>query len=232
MSMELIKSLSIFDDFTTSDIVHTSQYMSEKSYIQNSFIFMEGDIEDKLYIVLSGKVEINLFEHGKKYVLSTLKEGDIFGEMALFENLDFCSANAEVVDRAVLAVIERRNLQGLLETNPGVTYKLLNTLIKRLRRANDRIHDITFLNVRERIYKQLLCLAEEYGIKLNQTIMINLRLTHQQIADMVGCTREMVSKVLTELQVEQIIGVNKKRIIIKNKPLLTDKVSSYGAKES
>ncbi|MFC5470537.1 Crp/Fnr family transcriptional regulator [Cohnella suwonensis] len=232
MNMELIQSLSIFDDFTASDIEHTSQYMSEKKYIQNSFIFMEGDIGDKLYIVLSGNVEINRFEHGKKCVLSTLKEGDIFGEMALFEDGEYRSANAEVLNRAVLAVIERRNLQGLLVTNPGVIYKLLATVIKRLRKANDRIHDITFLNVRERIYKQLLCLAEEYGIKLNQTIMINLRLTHQQLADMVGCTREMVSKVLAELQADHIIGVNKKRIIVKNKPLLMDKASSYEAKES
>lgn len=232
MNLERLKSLTFFDDFTTSDLEHTSQYLMEKRYDQNSFIFMEGDIGDESYIVLSGTVEIHRFDHGKKFVVSTLQEGDIFGEMSLFDNGGFRSDNAEVMDKAVLAVIERRNLQSLLETNPGVTYKLITTLIKRLQKANDRIYDIIFLNVRERIYKQLLCLAEEYGIKLNQTIMINLRLTHQQIADMVGCTREMVSKVLTELQVDQIIGVNKKRIIIKNKPLLTDKVSSYEAKES
>ncbi|BBH22423.1 Crp/Fnr family transcriptional regulator [Paenibacillus baekrokdamisoli] len=227
MNVERLKSLSFFDDFTTSDMEHTSQYMSEKRYDQNSFIFMEGDIGDELYIVLSGTVEINRFDNGKKFVLSTLQEGDVFGEMSLFDGSECRSANAEVVDKAVLAAIERRNLQGLLETNPGVTYKLLTILIKRLRRANDRIHDITFLDVRTRIYKQLLCLAEEYGITLNQTIMINLRLTQQQIADMVGCTREMVSKVLTELQADHIIVVNKKRIIVKNKHLLSDKVTSF-----
>lgn len=226
MNMERLKSLSFFEDFTPSDIEHTSKYMSEKKYDQNSFIFMEGDIGDELYIVISGTVEINRFDYGKKFVLSTLQEGDIFGEMSLFDERGFRSANAEVVNKAVLAVIERRNLQSLLETNPGITYKLLNILIKRLRRANDRIHDITFLNVRARIYKQLLCLAEEYGIKLNQTILINLRLTHQQIADIVGCTREMVSKVLTELQEAHIIGVNKKRIIVKNHLMLSDKVVS------
>ncbi len=227
MDVKVLKSLSFFDDFTAGDIEHISHYLREKKYNRNSFIFMEGDIGDELYIVVSGTVEINRCDHGKKFVIATFQKGDIFGEMSLFDEREFRSGNAEVVDKAVLASIERRNLQSLLETNPGVTNKLLTILIKRLRRANDRIHDIAFLNVRERIYKQLLSLAEEYGVKLNQMIMINLRLTHQQIADMVGCTREMVSKVLSELQVDHIIGVNKKRITVKNKLLLLDKVSGF-----
>ncbi|MCD9024081.1 Crp/Fnr family transcriptional regulator [Cohnella silvisoli] len=227
MDMGRLTSISFFGDFSMTDIQQASLYMSERTFNRNSFVFMEGEVGDELYIVLSGTVEINRFENGRKSVLTTLKEGDFFGEMSLFDDREVRSANAEVLDTAVLAAIERRKLQCLLETNPGVTYKLLTVLIKRLRRANDRIHDITFLNVRARIYKQLLRLAEEYGIKLNQTIMINLRLTHQQIADMVGCTREMVSKVLNELQEEHVIMINKKRIIVKNQIMLSDKVISF-----
>jgi CRP/FNR family transcriptional regulator len=227
MDVKVLKSLSFFDDFTLPDMERASRFLMEKKYDRNSFIFMEGDSGHELFIVVSGTVEINRFEYGKKFVISTLQKGDIFGEMSLFDEGEFRSANAKVVDKAVLASIERRHLQSLLETSPGITNKLLTILIHRLRKANDRIHDVAFLNVRERIYKQLLRLVEEHGVKLNHMIMINLRLTHQQIADMVGCTREMVSKVLSELQVDHIIGINKKRITVKNKLLLSDKVSGY-----
>jgi CRP/FNR family transcriptional regulator len=78
--------------------------------------------------------------------------------------------------------------------------------------------------VRSRIYKKILSLGKEYGIILNDEVMINMRLTHQQIADMVGCTREMMTKVLKELQEEAVIDIVKKKIIIKNKLLLLEKV--------
>jgi CRP/FNR family transcriptional regulator, cyclic AMP receptor protein len=185
---------------------------------------MEGDKGDRFYIIISGSVEISRFEHGRKFVLSTLQESDFFGEMALFEEDELRSANAEALEKTSLLSINRNDLLGFLEIYPNVSYQLITTLIKRLRKTNEQIHDITFLDVRSRIYKKILSLGKEYGVILNDEVMINMRLTHQQIADMVGCTREMVTKVLIELQEESVIDIVKKKIIIKNKLILFEKV--------
>jgi CRP/FNR family cyclic AMP-dependent transcriptional regulator len=185
---------------------------------------MEGDSGDHFYIILSGLVEISRFENGKKFVLTTLQEGDFFGEMALLEEGELRSANAEVVEKTVLLTINRHDLLSFLESYPSVSYQLLTTLTKRLRKTNEQMHDITFMDVRSRINKKILNLAEEYGVMLDEQLIINLRITHQQLADMVGCTREMVTKVLIELQADSIIDIIKKKIIIKNKLLLSEKV--------
>jgi CRP/FNR family transcriptional regulator, cyclic AMP receptor protein len=219
MDTERLKIIPFFSEFTTSDLEQASQFIRVKTYNRNSIIFMEGDAGNDLYIVLSGIVEINRYENGKKFVLTAIKEGDFFGEMSLFGDEEVRSANAEASEKSELLIIKRADLKKYLESNPSVNFKIVSALIKRLRRTNELIYDITFLDVRSRIYKQLLRLAEEHGIKLEQSTMIDMRLTHQLIADMVGCTREMVSKVLGELQEADIIDTSKKRMIVNDRLL-------------
>jgi CRP/FNR family cyclic AMP-dependent transcriptional regulator len=226
IKVDYIKKMPLFYKFSQTDVEKASSFSIEKTLNRGSFIFMEGDIGDQFYIIMSGLVEISRFENGRKFVLSTLREGDFFGEMALFEEGEVRSANAEVLEKTSLLVINRCDLLSFLESYPSVSYQLLTTLTKRLRKTNEQMHDFTFLNVRSRIYKRILSLAEEYGVMLNEQVFINLRLTHQQIADMVGCTREMVTKVLIELQAESVIDVIKKKIIIKNRLLLLEMVTN------
>jgi CRP/FNR family cyclic AMP-dependent transcriptional regulator len=224
MKSEYLKNMPFFNKFSKNDVEIASQYANEKIFDRGSFVFMEGDNGDQFYIIISGLVEISRFENGRKFVLSTLQEGDFFGEMALFEEGEVRSANAEVLEKTSLLSINRHDLLNFLESYPSVSYQLITTLIKRLRNTNEQIHDITFFDVRSRIYKKILSLGKEYGVILNDEVMINMRLTHQQIADMVGCTREMMTRVLKELQEESVIDIVKKKIIIKNKLLLLEKV--------
>jgi CRP/FNR family cyclic AMP-dependent transcriptional regulator len=224
--------MSFFYRFSKNDVERASSFANEINYNKGSFIFMEGECGVDFYIITSGFVEINRFEHGRKFVLTTLHEGDFFGEMALFDEGEVRSANAEVMEKTTLLAIKRQDLLSFLELYPSITFQLLTTLIKRLRKTNEMIHDIAFLDVRSRIYKQILRLAEEHGLMLNNKLIINMRLTHQQIADMVGCTREMVTKVLTELQAGNVIDIIKKKIILINSHLLADKVNASSSKQS
>jgi CRP/FNR family cyclic AMP-dependent transcriptional regulator len=227
MKVEYIKSMPFIYKFSKNDVERASFYANEKIYNRGSFIFLEGECGDDFYIIMSGFVEINRLENGRKFVLTTLHEGDFFGEMALFDEGEVRSANAEVLEKTTLLAINRQELLSFLESYPSITFQLLTTLIKRLRKTNEMIHDIAFLDVRSRIYKQILRLAEEHGLLLNEKLIINMRLTHQQLSDMVGCTREMVTKVLTELQTENVINIIKKRIILLNPILLSDKVTNF-----
>jgi CRP/FNR family cyclic AMP-dependent transcriptional regulator len=168
MKAEYIKSMPFFYKFSKNDVERASFYANEKIFNRGSFIFMEGECGVDFYIIMSGFVEINRLENGRKFVLTTLHEGDFFGEMALFDEGEVRSANAEVLEKTTLLAINRQDLLSFLESYPSITFQLLNTLIKRLRKTNEMIHDIAFLDVRSRIYKQILRLAEEHGLLLNE----------------------------------------------------------------
>ena len=103
-----------------------------------------------------------------------------------------------------------------MEKSPKLCLKLLETTMERLRKANEQIYDLTFLGVRSRIMKTIIRLSEQHGIQVQDGLLINVKLTHQQLANMVGTVRESVTKVLQELMDEGSIQIDKKMITLKN----------------
>jgi CRP/FNR family transcriptional regulator len=103
-----------------------------------------------------------------------------------------------------------------MEKSPRLCLKLLETTMQRLRHANDQIYDLTFLGVRSRIIKMILRLSEQHGTQTPDGLLIDLKLTHQQLANMVGTVRESVTKVLQELLDDDLIHIDKKLITLKN----------------
>ncbi|UUZ97554.1 Crp/Fnr family transcriptional regulator [Paenibacillus sp. P25] len=88
--------------------------------------------------------------------------------------------------------------------------------MERLRRANEKIYDLTFLGVRSRVVKTILRLSEEHGVRKTAGVLVAFKLTHQELANMIGTVRESVTKVLQELQEDQIIEIDKKQILVKD----------------
>jgi CRP/FNR family cyclic AMP-dependent transcriptional regulator len=125
------------------------------------------------------------------------------------------SATAETLETSVIYTLVRSEFYQFLESSPKLSLRLLEVTMERLRRANEQIYDLTFLDVRMRIIKVVCRLAEEHGIIKHGSLMINMKLTHQQIANLAGTVRESVTKVLQELQEDQIIVIEKKMIYIK-----------------
>jgi CRP/FNR family transcriptional regulator len=123
--------------------------------------------------------------------------------------------------------LKRRDFMGLLRENSELTLKLLDISMNRLRRANEKIQDLTFLDVRSRIFKTVIDLTNEHGIARKEDTVINVSLTHKQIADLAGCVRETVTKVLIELQNENIIDIEKKKIAVKNINKIKQKISVF-----
>ena len=112
--------------------------------------------------------------------------------------------------------LARSEFRKFLERSPKLCFRLLETTIERLRKANEQIFDLTFLDVRSRTIKQIFRLSEQYGVAKPAGTFINLKLTHQQLANLVGTVRESVTKVLQELQELGIISIEKKIILIKD----------------
>jgi CRP/FNR family transcriptional regulator len=146
--------------------------------------------------------------------------------MALIKPGLLRSATAETLEASVLYVLRRVDFEHLLVKNNQMAIQMLWFTMERLRKANEQIQDLTFLNARERILKILLRLSNEHGTLLpSGEMQINMKLTHQQIADMVGVVRETVSKILLELQEEGLIIVDQKRIMLKDPGSLERKIT-------
>ncbi len=190
-----------------------------KEFNKNVTIFNQGSLGDTFYIVVSGRVKITLLsEDGKEVIFSILKEGDFFGEMSILDS-DIRSANAIVIEDAVMFFLNRNQFQKLIATNSNIIGKIIKEICTRLRGADQKIGSLAFLNVYGRVISLLQQFAHEQGQKTKKGIKILNAPTHQEIAGMVGASRETVTRVVKLLKDNKtIINYQDREIILKALP--------------
>jgi CRP/FNR family cyclic AMP-dependent transcriptional regulator len=222
---KLRASIPFFRDIEPTLIDQLVPYMHQKSYRKGELIFLEGDQGNEIYFIGSGSISIYTFDKSKRVILAYLREGEYFGEMALMKPGLVRSATAECLMPTRLYILRRTDFQLLIENDRNIAFHLLDYTMDRLRRANQQIFDLTFLKVRSRIIKKLIYLMENYTAENLNEFVIPVKITHQQIAEMVGAVRETVSKVLQELQDEGLIQIQDKKIHLRDLKLLKAKIS-------
>ncbi|MDM8538917.1 Crp/Fnr family transcriptional regulator [Desulfobacterales bacterium HSG17] len=209
----MLKNTPLFSDLSDDEVKVLQKVAVLKTFSKNTILFSEGDPSDSFYVVSKGKVNVGINdEEGREIILSMLGPGEYFGEMALLDGEPRC-AFVMTKEKTQLFIISKRDFQNLLITNPEIMFNLLKGLQKRLREANRKIESLALMNVYGRVARLLTNLA---GSK-EEEIVITDKLTHQDIANMVGASREMVSRVLKDLANKEYISVFKKRITIHKK---------------
>lgn len=165
-------------------------------------------------MIVSGKVKVtNVGPEGKEVILSVLGAGDFFGEMSLLDE-EPRSATVTATETTEMLTLRRREFMDLLNRNPHMLQSLLATLSGRLRHANAQIRSLALLDVLGRIAKLLIEIAEKDGRKLLDGSVVFRRPTHQEIASMVGTSRETVSRMIGELNRDGYIRISGKDIIL------------------
>ncbi|MFC5468347.1 Crp/Fnr family transcriptional regulator [Cohnella suwonensis] len=217
---KLRSSIPFFREIEPSLIDRLIPYMHQKSYRKGELIFLEGDEGNEIFFIGSGSVSIYTFDKSKKIALASLREGEAFGEMAIMKPGLARSATAECLTPTKLYSLRRRDFLLLMEYDRNIAFHLLDYTMERLRRANRQIYDLTFLNVRSRIMNRLLSMAADYAPGQQTDVVLPVKMTHQQLADRVGAARETASKALQELQDENLISIQDKRIAIPDVRLL------------
>jgi CRP-like cAMP-binding protein len=187
----------------------------EKSYPKGSVILFEDDPGDSLFVVRDGRVKVVLIgEDGREVILGVLGVGEYFGELSLIDDRPR-SAHVIAMEDSNLLVLRREDFRKRVESSPSVAWSLLTELSRRLRRADDKIGGLVLLDVPGRIARLLLDLAEESG-----TNAIEKTLTHQTIAQMIGASRETVSRAMKDFQDAGWITVERRRIAIADRAAL------------
>jgi CRP-like cAMP-binding protein len=178
-------------------------------------ILFEDDPGDALYVVVSGQVKVVLIgEDGREVILSTLKDNEFFGEMALIDDQPR-SAHVIAMEDSNLIVLRRDDFHKCLEETPRIALGLLQGLSKRLRQADHKIGGLVLLDVNGRVARLLLEMADD-----NDGKVITRRLTHHMIAQMIGSSRETVSRTMRNFVEQKLIEVSGKRVVIRNRPVL------------
>jgi CRP/FNR family cyclic AMP-dependent transcriptional regulator len=212
---DILRKVPLFGQLAPPDLDRVAEIARERSYPRNSVILFEDDPGDALYVVAQGQVKVVLIgEDGREVILSVMGEGEFFGEMALIDD-EPRSAHVIAMEDSSLLVIRREDFQDLLKQTPGIGLVLLRELSRRLRRVDEKVGSLVLLDVNGRVAQLLLDLADEAG-----TDRITRRLTHHTIAQMIGSSRETVSRTMRELVDKGSITVSRREIQIRDRAAL------------
>ncbi|OCL26734.1 cAMP-binding protein [Orenia metallireducens] len=196
------------------ELEELSKITYQKFYDKNEIIFLEGEVGDAIYLILDGLIKVfRTVESGREKTLALLGQWDFFGEMALLDK-SVRSASIQAIKTSQLLVIDREKFNNLLLKFPQISLKIIVTLSNRLREANNQIKALTFKSVKERLHLVLLDLADRYGEESKDGIVITKKITHQELANLVGTTRETITKLLNELIEGGLIIVKKRYLIL------------------
>jgi CRP/FNR family cyclic AMP-dependent transcriptional regulator len=172
--------------------------MTTRAVPRGHTVFREGDAGDRLFVILDGKVKIwRAAADGRENLLAVLGAGDMFGELSLFDPGPRTASVSAVTDSR-LASLDHDDLRPLLIDRPAVAGQLLRALAQRLRRTNESLADLVFTDVPGRVAKALLDLAEKFGTEEADGTRVQHDLTQEELAQLVGASRETVNKALSE----------------------------------
>ncbi len=208
----MLENIPLFSGLPEEALTKIEQHGSTKSYKKNTIVINEGDETDSLYVILSGRVKVFLSgEDGREAVLNHQGPGEYFGEMALIDRQPR-AASVMTLEPSKLMIISRSDFMDCLSANPEIAMNLIRPLNSRIRMLAQNVSSLALLDVYGRVARTLLQHAEKEDGKL-----ITGKLTQQEIADMAGASRAMVSRILTDLRTGGYISIENKRISIHQK---------------
>jgi CRP/FNR family transcriptional regulator, cyclic AMP receptor protein len=182
-------------------------------FAKNAIMVSEGDDTDSLYVVLSGRARVYVSDsQGREVQLNTLGQGEYFGEVTLDGGAR--SASVVALDECRCAVVKRSELLGLVERQPEFALHMVRKLASRVRDLTGNVRSLALMDVYGRVARLLLELAEEKDGRL----VVDEALTHRDIASRVGASREMISRIFSDLTAGGYVGKENGRLVIIRKP--------------
>ncbi len=188
----------IFEGLSEEELAHLSGLAQTKVYKPREAIVEKGAPANEFFVLLRGRAKVGApGADGSHAAINVMGPGEVFGEIAILDGQPR-SATVTTLEECELAVVGKAAFNDLLTASPSIAVKLLNVLAGRVRELTTRIEDRAFLDVPARLAKQLLWLARNHGVESGAAVRIDLRLSQQELGDLVGATRESVNKQLRE----------------------------------
>lgn len=213
---DYLKQISIFSQLNDEFLEKIDSISIMRTYTKGRIIFMEGEPGEAFYYIKSGLVKISkVSSDGREHILHILNEGHVFAEVTLFNNSTY-PATAEVLEDAQIGMIKNSDLEQLIIKIPEISLQLIKYLNKRLVEAQNKVRNLALYDTFGRTAQALVKLAEDYGKRTSEGIVLDLNISRQELANIVGTTRETVIRVLAAFKKEKSIELDKSSIIIRN----------------
>lgn len=213
---EILSKAGVFQGVDQDAVQHLLEELETVRFPRGTTIFKEGEPGDRLYIIIDGKVKLARHSSdGRENLLTIMGPSDMFGELSIFDPGPRTSS-AICVTEVNAASMSATQLQEWVETHPDVPAQLLRMLARRLRRTNNSLADMIFTDVPGRVAKSLLQLANRFGVQEGNSLRVNHDLTQEEIAQLVGASRETVNKALAEFAHRGWIRLEGKSVLITN----------------
>ena len=206
----VLKSVPLFSAFTEQQLVTLLNYVQHRSYPRNVFVIQAGDETDSLYVILAGKVKVLIpDDQGREVILSVMGPHDFFGEMGILDDQPR-AASVSTLEPCEMLRLSKAGFINCLKENADVAMLVIRNLVKRLREADRKIESLALIDVSGRVVRLLVDMAQEVDGKL----VVPRTPPKQEIARMIGASREMVSRVIKELQAKGLIRVERRGMVI------------------
>lgn len=216
----MLEKLSIFHKLNENDIKTLEENLKIIKFKKRDTIFNEGDKPRWFHILIKGRVKISKFlNNGKEIILEILDAPDFFGTLALLKNIPY-PATAIAIEECDIGNIPSQIFLQIFNKYPELQLEILYHVTMRLKSGIETLKNIALVDVLSRIVYQILKLANKYGKKVSEGVLIDLKLTKQEIAEMSGTTTETAIRIISKLKKEGYIMEKNRKIIIKDIKML------------
>lgn len=208
------RQVSLFSDLSDEELQELESIVQGRTFRKNEVIFHAQEPGSALFLIKRGSVKVSMEDrHGKEVILRILDEGDFFGEMSLLDG-EHRSATITALEPCQALVIFRDQFMKFIPKHPKVVMKMLTTVSRRLRQANEKIKRLVFADAYEKVASILLDMVEDRQIPLDVGTEIPLSLTRKELADLVGLSRETLTRVLADFQRAGLVRLERRCIAV------------------
>jgi CRP/FNR family cyclic AMP-dependent transcriptional regulator len=209
-----LKHCDLFERLTPAQAARLERHALMRTFKRHAIIYSPTEPGQSVLVLARGRVKIkDVTPDGKETILAFIEEGELFGELAVLDD-QRRDEYAEAVEPSQVLVIPRADLLWLIRQRPDVALSITKLVGWRRRRIENRLRNVLFLSSRERMVRMLLELVESHGEWHGSKCEITLPLSHQDLAGLIGVTRETATLVLGRLRRERLIGVRRRRIVV------------------
>ena len=209
-----LKRCSLFERLAPEQIEQVEKRSRSRKFSRGSVIYVPSDQGESVLLLTAGRVKIHhLTPDGKQALLALIDPGELFGELAILDD-GKREEFAEAMEACQIVAIPRDVIQDLMESHSQVSLGVTKLLGLRRRRLERRLKSLLFRSNRERLVHLLVELLEKYGRPAPEGTLIGIRLSHQELANIIGSTRETVTVLLGELSLDRLLTIKKRKIYV------------------
>jgi CRP/FNR family transcriptional regulator, cyclic AMP receptor protein len=223
---KVLSNFTLFRDLNDTELLKVTEIAIAREWKKNSLVFLQGDPLENVYFIYDGKIKIYKSDvNGKEQIVAIMKKGEMFPHVGFFRKGDY-PAYAEVLEPSTLIAVPISQFENVLIENPELCIKVFKVLGEKIVDLQNRLEEQILNNTYEQIVKLLIRLAQKHGTEQEDgTILLKSEFTNKDLANMIGTTRETISRTLTKMKKDELIEVDEDGNMILDVEILMEEIN-------